>query len=163
MSPSDEVKEVVILGGGIASLSAALELTDPKRAHRPRVTVYQMGWRLGGKGASGRNPEKSQRIEEHGLHIWFGFYENAFHLMQRCYEENEKLGPTPFPTWHDAFKEQSFLVWEDLVNGQWVHNPITFPTNKFTPGAGERVLSAWQYVLELLKVIQERLATSINT
>ena len=44
-----------------------------------------MGWRLGGKGASGRGV--ADRIEEHGLHLWMGFYENAFRLMRDCYEE----------------------------------------------------------------------------
>ena len=46
------------------------------------VTVYQPGWRLGGKGASGRGP--ADRVEEHGLHVWMGFYENAFALMRRA-------------------------------------------------------------------------------
>jgi uncharacterized protein with NAD-binding domain and iron-sulfur cluster len=36
------------------------------------VTIYQRGWRLGGKDASGRNREYGQRIEEHGLHMWMG-------------------------------------------------------------------------------------------
>ena len=53
---------------------------------RERATVAQVGWRLGGKGASGRNPDRGQRIEEHGLHIWLGFYANAFRLLRACYE-----------------------------------------------------------------------------
>ena len=51
------------------------------------VHVYQVGWRLGGKGASGRNPLQGQRIEEHGLHIWSGFYDNAFRAMRECFDE----------------------------------------------------------------------------
>ena len=53
-----------------------------------------MGWRLGGKGASGRNAAHGSRIEEHGLHIWFGFYDNAFLTMRQCYEELARAPPT---------------------------------------------------------------------
>ena len=66
-------------------MAAAFELTRPEHAGRYEVTVYQLGWRLGGKGASGRGP--AGRIEEHGLHLWMGFYENAFRLMRECYAE----------------------------------------------------------------------------
>ena len=58
---------VAIVGGGCAAMAAALELTDPAHQGRYEVTVYQLGWRLGGKGASGRGP--AGRIEEHGLHV----------------------------------------------------------------------------------------------
>ena len=78
-------KKIAILGGGVGSLSVALALTEPGRGNY-EVTVYQMGWRLGGKGASGRNPKYGDRIEEHGIHVWFGFYENAFKLLGSCYD-----------------------------------------------------------------------------
>src|SRR6185503_267067 len=76
---------VVIIGGGCAGLTAAFELSRPEHGDRFQITVYQMGFRLGGKGASGRGV--GGRIEEHGLHLWMGFYENAFRLMRECYEE----------------------------------------------------------------------------
>ena len=70
---------VAILGGGAGGVTAAFELTaTPDLREQYEVTVYQRGWRLGGKGASGRNQERGQRIEEHGLHMWMGFYEQAF-------------------------------------------------------------------------------------
>ena len=72
---------VAILGGGPAALTAAFELTaTPELAARHDVTIYQPGWRLGGKCASGRNAEHHERIEEHGLHVWFGCYDNGFSL-----------------------------------------------------------------------------------
>ena len=52
--------EVVIVGGGCAGMSAAFELTRPRHQGRYRVTVYQLGWRLGGKGASGRGPAEAE-------------------------------------------------------------------------------------------------------
>jgi len=58
---------ITILGGGTGALSAAFGLTErPDWGDRYEITVYQQGWRLGGKGASGRNPDVAQRIEEHG-------------------------------------------------------------------------------------------------
>ena len=77
--------KVAIVGGGCAALAAAFELTRPQHEGRYEVTIYQLGWRLGGKGASGRGP--AGRIEEHGLHLWMGFYENAFRLVRECYAE----------------------------------------------------------------------------
>ena len=45
---------VAVIGGGIAALTTAFELTRPELNGQYEVTVYQMGWRLGGKGASSR-------------------------------------------------------------------------------------------------------------
>ena len=63
-------KRIVILGGGLGAMAAAYELTNqPGWYERYEITIYQLGWRLGGKGASGHNADKYQRIEEHRLHI----------------------------------------------------------------------------------------------
>ena len=73
----------------MASLATAFHLTLNREGWGKRLrgaVVYQMGWRLGGKGASGRNAAAQKRIEEHGLHVWPGFYHNAFHIMQVCYQ-----------------------------------------------------------------------------
>jgi uncharacterized protein with NAD-binding domain and iron-sulfur cluster len=84
MADHPAAKKVAILGGGMGALTAAYQLSE-KGGYD--ITVYQLGWRLGGQGASGRNLNLADRIEEHGLHVWFGFYENAFQLMQKCYME----------------------------------------------------------------------------
>ena len=79
MPPLTERTKVAVLGGGVGGMTAAFELTaTPELRERFEVTVYQLGWRSGGKGASGRNAAIADRIEEHGLHVWFGFYDNAF-------------------------------------------------------------------------------------
>lgn len=87
--PPSPIK-VAIVGGGCAGLSVAWQLSKLKGY---QVDVYERSWRLGGKGASGRDAEG--RIHEHGLHIWLGFYENAFRMMRECYDavEAEKWGP----------------------------------------------------------------------
>ena len=66
--------------------------------------MYQRGWRLGGKGASSRGD--NGRIEEHGLHVWLGAYENAFTLMRECYAELDRATTdpsVPIQTWDQAF------------------------------------------------------------
>src|SRR3954469_19878559 len=101
-------KNIVILGGGIGALAAAFELTSyPGWEADHDVTIYQMGWRLGGKCATGRNASIRNRIEEHGIHFLLGFYENAFRLIRKLYDEDIRPGGSPFSTWKDAFRNQS--------------------------------------------------------
>ena len=137
-------QRIAILGGGVGAITAAFALTsDTHWKERYDITVYQLGWRLGGKGASGRNLAKHKRIEEHGLHIWFGFYENAFRVMQACYREwtgYEK-------SWERAFTRHNFIVLEDYINGQWRHYPLEFPQNDDIPGQRTRLeLDPWDYI-----------------
>ena len=80
-------KKVAILGGGVGSMTAAFELTqEPDWQDKYDITVYQLGWRLGGKGASGRDRKRGARILEHGLHVWGGYYDNSFRVMRECYD-----------------------------------------------------------------------------
>ena len=65
------VQKIAILGGGCGAMAAAFWITAREGWQTDyEVTVYQVGWRLGGKGASGRGIDN--RIEEHGLHLWGG-------------------------------------------------------------------------------------------
>jgi uncharacterized protein with NAD-binding domain and iron-sulfur cluster len=117
-------------------MTAAFELSRPE--HGCDVTVYQQGWRLGGKGASGRGP--SGRIEEHGLHVWMGYYENAFRLMRECYEELERDQATcPLATWEDAFAPSAEVAAADrLASGDWSPWCVTFPPSPGKPGGPAR-------------------------
>jgi len=125
---------VAIIGGGLAGLTTAFELSRPQQDVRHEVTVYQMGWRLGGKGASGRGP--SGRIEEHGLHLWMGFYENAFRLMRECYAELARDEfRHPIATWQDAFKPAPFVAITDRQpGGEWEPWLAHFPAGHGLPG-----------------------------
>src|SRR5262245_7073928 len=80
---------VAIVGGGFAGLAAAWQLSKSMCD----VHVYERNRHLGGKGASFR--DESGRIHEHGLHVWLGFYENAFRMMRQCYAEvrDRRWGP----------------------------------------------------------------------
>jgi uncharacterized protein with NAD-binding domain and iron-sulfur cluster len=133
LKPADKPIEVAVIGGGCASLTAAFELTRPELNGAYHVTVYQLGWRLGGKGASGRGP--SDRIEEHGLHIWLGFYENAFRLIRDCYEELGRDPKTcPIARWDDAFYADSHVGIADNSGPGWLLWTAVFPPASGHPG-----------------------------
>jgi len=132
---SEQKKErIVIIGGGVSGMTTAYALSDPGMQGRYDITVYQMGWRLGGKGASGRNASRHQRIEEHGLHIWFGFYDNAFTVMRRCYEELAREAGTPLATVDDAFSVQDYFILQEKTPEGWTSWHIDFPSNDEEPG-----------------------------
>ncbi len=156
-----ELKKIAVLGGGLASLTTVFELTNqPGWNAMYDITVYQQGWRLGGKGASGRDIKEHQpyheptyRIEEHGLHIFFGFYENAFKMMKQCYEELGEDGP--FATIEDAFKPHSLVVLQEYLNGKWVSWPFDFPTNKLLPWEGGGKFALWEHISTIIKLMAE--------
>ena len=78
---------IAVLGAGPGALGAVWELTQsPNWSDRYEIDVYAMGWRLGGKTASGRNPKHRYRNEEHGLHILGGFYHNTFQQLKPLYD-----------------------------------------------------------------------------
>lgn len=126
--------KVAIVGGGCASVAAAFELTRPEHQGQYQVTVYQLGWRLGGKGASGRGP--ADRIEEHGIHLWMGFYENAFRLMRECYAELKRdPQQCPIADWLDAFVPVPLIGVTDVCpDGSWRTWKAILPPNEGHPG-----------------------------
>ena len=125
--------EVAVIGGGCASIAAAFELTHPKHKGAYHVTVYQLGWRLGGKGASGRGT--AGRIEEHGLHVWLGCYDNAFLLLRQCYEELKVNAKRRGPNWDDLFLRDSHIaVAGNSAQGGWVNWAAHFPPAPGLPG-----------------------------
>ncbi|MEO0534039.1 MAG: NAD(P)-binding protein [Cyanobacteria bacterium P01_A01_bin.123] len=154
-------KKIAVLGGGMASLTTALELTShPGWDSLYDITVYQLGWRLGGKGASGRNmtipeghTEPTYRIEEHGLHIFFGFYENAFRVMKECYDEMG--GDGPHNTVEDAFKPHDLIVLQEYAEGNWNPIELDFPTNRLKPWEGGANFSLWSHIYTTLQFVFE--------
>jgi uncharacterized protein with NAD-binding domain and iron-sulfur cluster len=127
---------VAILGAGMAGLSAAWRLSEPGWRDRfESITVYQRGWRLGGKGASSRG--KNGRIEEHGLHVWLGSYENAFALLRECYAELDRPATdpaAPIHTWDQALIPSNNLAMADEWGDDWSIWPGWFARNEELPG-----------------------------
>ena len=94
------VRVAVDDGGGNGAITA-----DQSRGDRRRLRLDGRGVRADSPGAqraisadglSDRlaarrqrrvRPRPGGRIEEHGLHIWLGYYENAFRLLRECYAE----------------------------------------------------------------------------
>ena len=135
-----DLARVAILGGGAGALSAAFELTKPGWRERfQSVTVYQQGFRLGGKGASGRG--ENQRIEEHGLHIWLGFYDEAFTMLRACYDELARPPDRPLATIDEAFERASFFVLQEPTEAGWVPWAAAFPETDEVPGLANAVPS----------------------
>ena len=135
--PDDRRQKIAILGGGIGSLATAYHLTNESEwQDRYEITVYQMGWRLGGKGACGRNADFNERIEEHGPHVWFGFYHVAFQMLNECYEYCRAKGLTlgsPFQQFiPDAMQPKNDSTVMEL-EGNWKPWHITLPAHPGEP------------------------------
>ncbi len=148
-------QKIAILGGGVGSITAAFELTEQEGwKDKYEITIYQMGWRLGGKGASGRNLANKAEIEEHGLHVWFGFYENAFRFIRGVYAADSVLEPASvFRSWSDAFSSHNRPTLMEFVSGQWKAWPVDMPQRGGLPGDGGAAAdsaSPWRYVLQML-------------
>ena len=133
-------KQIAIVGGGFAAMAAAWDLTSPGNPESCDVTIFQIGGRLGGKGASSRNPEFGHRIEEHGLHLWLGYYENAFRMIRTCFEELQTPAPpdpeltphlasAPFDNWNwlAAFERANLVGLADYSSGEWTQWIARFP------------------------------------
>jgi uncharacterized protein with NAD-binding domain and iron-sulfur cluster len=129
-------RKIAILGGGASSLFAAWDLvhSDPDAYD---ITVYQVGWRLGGKGASGRRSTADKRIEEHGLHLMFGFYENVFRVVRQAYEEAYR-DPT---LWQRFFRGEdtavSMIHYLDAANAEWESWKVPYRTQRTTGLPGD--------------------------
>jgi uncharacterized protein with NAD-binding domain and iron-sulfur cluster len=147
-----QVRKIAILGGGAGALAAAFHLSArPGWRERYDITVYQQGWRLGGKGASGRNAERGQRIEEHGLHVWFGCYANAFGLMRAVYDELERPPGAPLATWDAAFRPHDYVALAEPGAAGWQPWHLVLPRRPGEPTTGLDPVTPWQMVREALR------------
>ena len=120
----------------MAGVAAAWRLSEPGwQQHFEQITIYQRGGRLGGKGASHRGAQ--QRVEEHGLHIWLGYYDNAFRLLRECYGELDRVRSDPacpIATVEQALMPASCVGLEDFDGERWHHWVGDFAANDLRPG-----------------------------
>jgi uncharacterized protein with NAD-binding domain and iron-sulfur cluster len=127
---------VVILGGGLAGLVTAWELSSGDwRQRLDSITVYQRGWRLGGKGASSRGPY--ERIEEHGLHVLLGCFDATFRVLREVYGELDRpvTDPTcPIRIWRDAVAPAGDVGLGDQDGDDLTHFVMRFSGNSTLPG-----------------------------
>jgi len=161
-SMTGEPTKVAIIGGGCSAMATAFDLTRPELEGQYQVTIFQQGFRLGGKGASGRGP--GDRIEEHGLHIFMGFYENAFRLIRECYRELDRPSTSRFSDWDDVFKPDRLTgVKDDHHDGTASHWLTWFPPGAGTPGdpdAPPRMFSASEYMARGFQLLEATLLSA---
>lgn len=134
----DTRRKVAILGAGPAGLAAAFALsrTEELRA-RFAVTVYQMGWRAGGKSATGRAMDQGWRIEQNGSHYLFGCYGNSFEMVREAYEVLEQHGVDGFGEYRTSFVPRTLIVaTEDAGAGKWVPWAAFLPESPAWPDRG---------------------------
>jgi uncharacterized protein with NAD-binding domain and iron-sulfur cluster len=149
-------RKIAILGGGIGGLTTALRLTeDPAVRATLDITIYSLGHRLGGKCASGRSPADNGafRIEEHGLHIFAGFYHHAFDMLKRCYAEVDGKGGVIGKDVFDAFRPQNRIVVIEHVDGRQIPWPVDFLGLPGLPGEGKAVPSVEELLAEIVQAL----------
>ncbi|MFZ5475402.1 MAG: FAD-dependent oxidoreductase [Myxococcota bacterium] len=134
-------RRVVVLGAGVAGLSAAHELTRTPEARAAwDVTLFERGHRPGGRLASAHRPEASGRNEEHGLHVWFGFYENTFRFAEEVWAEWRRPASCPWETVWDGLRPVYTSQYGDPHGERYVVHRGHHPRNALRPGDGP---TAW--------------------
>ncbi|MEM1297311.1 MAG: NAD(P)-binding protein, partial [Verrucomicrobiota bacterium] len=185
MSDSTSTPKIAILGGGLGGLTSAFYLSDPKNPKSYDITIYQMGWRLGGKCASGRTHEVGpdgqvmNRSLEHGIHYLAGCYENAFHMLDDCFQELNRGADEPLstcfpdptgvrdpvfqPLRNDAGgdKKATFSFMEEVEKDVWKSWDFAMPELSGTvPGnrsrKGDKGPTIWALLLLLLAWLKDR-------
>jgi uncharacterized protein with NAD-binding domain and iron-sulfur cluster len=167
--------KIAVLGGGCGSMTAVWALTQiPNWQQKFDITVYQIGWRLGGKCASGRDEANAFRIYEHGLHVWGGFYQNAFRLMEEVYaalprDAGNPIAPPrppgdPPPAWKNAFQRMSTVIFQENVNGNLINWELDIPEDKSSfPGTDGTIPTPWQYIKLIVDELRKRFSPRVPT
>lgn len=162
-TPPARKQHVLILGAGMAGLSAAYELTSyPHWNDLYDVSLYVLGWRVGGKTATGRGP--AERVQEHGIHILQGWYHNLFRTMKAVFEERASvpgLPSLPWSSWYEALlrNDSTFLTEYLPDTGHWANFTMIFPETADLPGEGPP-LPAWEAIKKMIGITFEVLLGS---
>ncbi|NQY12531.1 MAG: NAD(P)-binding protein [Henriciella sp.] len=160
---------IAILGGGISALAAAYELKRLDSNHSLDITIYQMGWRLGGKCASSRNdrPGMGYRNEEHGLHVLGGWYHNTFEMLRRVYGDWNQIPGVDAQPIGTAFLPMNGAVLfdEKLFLGfkyGWRKIAVRFPDPVGEPGLDIPDMSIARMLKVLARWVQELLENAFS-
>lgn len=152
---------VVVLGGGMAGLTTAWELSAGDwRERYASITVHQRGWRLGGKGASSRG--EHGRIEEHGLHVLLGYYDATFRVLREVYAELDRARTDPgcpLLDWTDALVPSGDVGLVD-VSGPTAPEPFVTRFSRDgrlpgEPGSEDRPLRPVDVVVRGLRLLAD--------
>lgn len=151
-----EKKKVAILGAGPAGLAAAFGLSaTPELRAQYDVTLYQVGWRAGGKCSSGRGGDEN-RVEQNGTHYLFGCYDNTLELGKRAYDALAKTGNKDFGTYKTSLLPRDLLALKHFFRGKWQMWTMPLPANEAEPGSsgdflkpGAYLMMAFQWLISL--------------
>src|SRR5687767_11628532 len=129
MTAARQKRKIAVIGGGPAALSAVFHLTNfPGWKNLYEVTVYTPGHRLGGKATTARG--EHGRVEELGIHILQGWYENTFRILRHAYAERRARGLSPGSdaSWYEALEKDSstFLTTRRDDEADWSSWTLVF-------------------------------------
>jgi uncharacterized protein with NAD-binding domain and iron-sulfur cluster len=157
-------KRAVVLGAGPAGLSAAMALIE---SGDYEVHVYQMGWRAGGKCATGRDAVHF-RTRQNGSHYLFGCYHNSFALIRRAHRVLAESGApdkADYGSFFDDFVARNLLVGAQGYKRKATSQPDQglwlryLPQNMACPGEGGKFATPFDYAL---MAAQYALGTAID-
>ncbi len=159
MSSTTAPKKVTILGGGMGGLVTAYYLSNqPGWQEQYDITLYQLGWRLGGKCASSRG--ENARIEEHGIHGFMGSYFNALPMMSDLYAELGRRPDQPMATFDEAFLPSNLTMLWEWDNGALKPWPVRTPSNDIPPTDGSSYKGVGTAIAAILEEIAKMLTTA---
>lgn len=148
-------KRAVVLGAGPAGLSAAMALIE---SGEYEVDVYQMGWRAGGKCATGRDAGHF-RARQNGSHYLFGCYHNSFALIRRAHEileASKEPDKDLYGSFLGNFVARNLLVgaqgYQRLASSPGPDRGLWYrylPQNMACPGTGGKFATPFDYFLML--------------
>ncbi len=147
------LKRIAIVGGGPGGLSTAFHLTEePGWQDKYDICIYQMGWRVGGKGATGRDDENGWRILEHGIHGFCSCYFNTWAMMKKAYAgldaSNKKLLPNA--TIGKAFLPSSMTYQLEQQEGRWHDEVQSMPSTPGKPWAAAVPQMDWHGLIKAI-------------
>ena len=175
-------RRICIVGGGPAGLAAALSLTDPTThpnwQEEYDVVVLQLGWRAGGKGATGRRGTShwvsdgagggewqlrgDARVEEHGIHLFGNMYVNSLRTLSGCLDELQRSAGEPIATMHNELIPSNYIQLADYFDAKWHLTPQHLPHNDLQPWAEADYPPPMVLMRELLRLGMELLAEALG-
>lgn len=130
MAAKTKKEKIAILGAGPSALVSAFRITEEKDWKKKYdITIYQQGWRVGGKCATGRDLDKNMRVYEHGIHGFLGCYFNALSVMKTVFDKLKRSDDHPLKDFPTAFHGMSGVIRYEMDDKTLKKWPIAVPTN----------------------------------